>query len=1146
MLREVAAVGLHPFLLVRAASPNAEGGTFLVCKTQNDAPEFVHRAAMLPGFAQSRLVRGIERALQLEVYEAADSLFAWTKHVKDELEESVYIGLPGRTFLRGYAGYPVFGIGSGAPSADRELRVQMLVETFEAYCAASGNDALRFALIEALGFALSRALGSLGRFTAAEETVDEALEHKPYSIHLKAAKHALGLKRQGSEVPQRLAKFIGEDNGYLKQFVCSQPFKRFDIGPSGDVLVCCGHWLPTSIGNFINSPVEEVLNSPTAQKLRRSVTDGTYKYCNHLDCGEMIQDTLPRREDVKDQQIVNAIAHQDFQIEGVEQVLFALDRTCNLSCPSCRTERISEKMWESEEKVGAVDKKLLPLLPTLRVLNINPAGELFASKLSRNVLKLINDESAPDLVLDIISNGTLFSEEEWNKFPGIHRKIRSVRISTDASSKETFETLRRGGRYEVFLKNLRFLASLRASGVIPQLKFSFTYQRDNFREMRDFVAFCESYNADFAIFERLQNLGAFTDNEFRKRAVHIPSHPLHEEFLAVVRDPIFRSKRVWHDFDYPGVENMSADEARARLVEALRAGTAEPMPELGDSRPIVELSTDVPRTSETPLIPEPVPSLEAESRIENEKFLYIAALPKSASSLVWLFVSALQESTGRPNPARQKGEAPNPFLSLQPEVLNLFPDGGTYKSHAPFNVDTARVLKETDCKYIVLLRHPADFVAALYCHMLGHVAQRAPDSEESARWIEGISPLRSDMFRPGVPIDDAIAYLLKEGGLFGALEWMAQWLACRSESRSIVVRYEDVMQRFDDTLERLSLFIRGAPAPEDVRAYLSSAVAAGQTASSETAEKYPHGWTGRVGAWRSYFSDMNVELFNKTVAEFLSCHPSASSLAAVYPDLRISSESNDAGFNSQVNRTIDGLRSRHLAVSWGDRLLTIDKTAGFRRDPAFASAFDTIQGSIQYDEYNGPEGIAWRLNTLCWAAKCALRAGGDFVECGVHKGDMAWVVLNTVGPARIPRFFLFDSFEGFSKKYSSPQDFPLNPGFLEFANNEYRQKGQYERVRDRFAAFANVRVIKGFLPDALDIDCPERIGFLHIDLNSPRAEIAVLERLFERVVSGGVVVFDDYGWKLFEKQKLAEDEFLGRLSYEVLELPTGQGLVVKR
>ena len=247
-----------------------------------------------------------------------------------------------------------------------------------------------------------------------------------------------------------------------------------------------------------------------------------------------------------------------------------------------------------------------------------------------------------------------------------------------------------------------------------------------------------------------------------------------------------------------------------------------------------------------------------------------------------------------------------------------------------------------------------------------------------------------------------------------------------------------------------------------------------------------------------------------------------------------------------VNDTVETLAHDHHSVSWGDRLLTLDKSADFKEEPAFAQAFRAIQGSHPYDQYDGPDSIAWRLNTLVWAGRSALRTGGDFVECGIFKDDMAWVVLQTIGSAHIPRFWLFDSFEGFSRDYSSPEDFAGSPGFLDFADGFYRQPGLYESVRDRFASFANVSLIKGFLPATLDAATPEQIGFLHIDLNSPRAEIAVLKRLFDRVLPGGVIVFDDYGWKMFHKQKEAEDDFMRRRGYEILEMPTGQGLVVKR
>jgi hypothetical protein len=562
-LNEIRHIGVHPFILVRIGH-TAESERFVYCKTQNEAPAFVDAIAGVPRFGESLLLRGVERALQQEIYEAGDLLYRWTQSAGG-IAETIHICPPDEEFVFTLYNYPMFAFDCPNAPVASDQRMQALLGMLETYAANDGNDALRFSIMEATALALGRAFGVCGNYVRALAAVDKGLAVKPYSIHLKAAKHTLVLKLAGKSVPPRLEKFAGEDNGYLRQFVCHLPFERFDIGPNGDVLVCCGHWLPTTIGNFMNQPVHDVLNSPTAMAIRQSVTDGSYKYCNHLECGAMAQDTLPRRDELQHPQTRKAVAERNYQLETVDEIMFAFDQTCNLSCPSCRTHVITEKVSQSIEKARAVEEKLLPLLPGLRTLHINPAGELFGSKPSRRLLELINDERCPELRLDIISNGTLFSREEWNKFPGIHNKVRSVRISIDAACKDTFEKIRRLGKYDVFLKNMRFLRELRVSGVLPQLKFSFTYQLDNFREMKAFVDFCDEMCADYAIFERLQNI-AFTDEEFRGKAIHSPDHRLYGEFIGVIKDPIFRTKRVFHDFDYDGVANISREEARQRLV----------------------------------------------------------------------------------------------------------------------------------------------------------------------------------------------------------------------------------------------------------------------------------------------------------------------------------------------------------------------------------------------------------------------------------------------------------------------------------------------------------------------------------------------------------------------------------------------------
>jgi len=143
-------------------------------------------------------------------------------------------------------------------------------------------------------------------------------------------------------------------------------------------------------------------------------------------------------------------------------------------------------------------------------------------------------------------------------------------------------------------------------------------------------------------------------------------------------------------------------------------------------------------------------------------------------------------------------------------------------------------------------------------------------------------------------------------------------------------------------------------------------------------------------------------------------------------------------------------------------------------------------------------------------------------------------------------FYLYDTFAGFAPAHSSPADFPDSPGFLDFADKIYKDPAIYPEVVEKFRDVANVRIVRGVLPDTLCNIAPEKIAFLHIDINSPAAEIGTLEVLFDRVVAGGIVVFDDYGWHLFRRQMEAEDAFMAARGYQILELPTGQGLLVKR
>lgn len=220
-------------------------------------------------------------------------------------------------------------------------------------------------------------------------------------------------------------------------------------------------------------------------------------------------------------------------------------------------------------------------------------------------------------------------------------------------------------------------------------------------------------------------------------------------------------------------------------------------------------------------------------------------------------------------------------------------------------------------------------------------------------------------------------------------------------------------------------------------------------------------------------------------------------------------------------------------VFLGDGIATWLKTTPFFDDDRFMALAE------QHAELIPIAGLHWNLSTVLWAVKRAERLDGDFMELGVFRGHTTLFTAEYVGFADWPRkWFLYDTFDGV------PED-QLDEGWGERNERAYKDTFSHEEVAERFRPFPNIVLTKGRVPEILDEICPERIAFLHMDLNNSQAEIAALERLYERIVPGGVIVFDDYGWAAARTQYEAERAWFAERGLEILLLPTGQGLFVK-
>jgi O-methyltransferase len=217
-----------------------------------------------------------------------------------------------------------------------------------------------------------------------------------------------------------------------------------------------------------------------------------------------------------------------------------------------------------------------------------------------------------------------------------------------------------------------------------------------------------------------------------------------------------------------------------------------------------------------------------------------------------------------------------------------------------------------------------------------------------------------------------------------------------------------------------------------------------------------------------------------------------------------------------------------------DMLICLWRNLSFRQDQKFMSCF---YDSVTNDQ---EQSLIWRLHTLAWAAKNALNVDGDFVECGVFKGFCSSVILKYLDFQDIPRLaYLYDTFEGLPEKTSTEQE------RRSWDYTKYDAEAIYTGVREKFSKYKNVNIVRGIVPDSFEAAAPEKIAFLHIDMNSEKAEMLALEYLFDKVTPGGFIVFDDFGWTCNVNQMSAELAFMNERGHQVLELPTGQGVVIK-
>jgi hypothetical protein len=158
---------------------------------------------------------------------------------------------------------------------------------------------------------------------------------------------------------------------------------------------------------------------------------------------------------------------------------------------------------------------------------------------------------------------------------------------------------------------------------------------------------------------------------------------------------------------------------------------------------------------------------------------------------------------------------------------------------------------------------------------------------------------------------------------------------------------------------------------------------------------------------------------------------------------------------------------------------------------------------------------------------------GDFVECGVWKGGNIILLKKLIEKFNFKKnIYGFDTFEGM-----------VEPSFYDVNYNNKSAKKMFDEHKKKDIGFAmcslddvkrnikkntktdNIFLIKGKVENTLKNKkkLPKKISILRLDTDFYESTKIELEILFPRLVKGGVLIVDDYGfWKGAKK---AVDEY---------------------
>ena len=145
----------------------------------------------------------------------------------------------------------------------------------------------------------------------------------------------------------------------------------------------------------------------------------------------------------------------------------------------------------SEAVASRIEREILP---RTYHLFLSCATEPFMAKRFDTLYAMFMSKLIPDS--HMITNGTLLTEKRAELL--VETQLAMLEVSVDGATKETYERIRRGAKFETVIKNIKLLQAIKRKhkSTKPAVMLNFVMQPDNIDELLDFIDLAAELQVD--------------------------------------------------------------------------------------------------------------------------------------------------------------------------------------------------------------------------------------------------------------------------------------------------------------------------------------------------------------------------------------------------------------------------------------------------------------------------------------------------------------------------------------------------------------------------------------------------------------------------------------------------------------------------